>query len=144
MKALLAILSFFVIISPTYAEEFLEVKAAFKTYTEYLKTDDERCLDLYLPDVQVVCILTGKGEPSEVTLTPDFFFEVIRKGIAKKEGSSEVYKDIKVTAEGDRFRINCTIFRGKDGTSAPYVQEYVRAEKGLMISKVIFTIASNE
>ena len=142
MKKLICLLGLLLLAITLHAQSYPEVEAAFKTFGEYQRTDDERIIDLYAKDVSVTFIALNGAEPRKTFVPPKVFFEILKSELQKKKGGNDKYTDIKVTAIDSGFRVDCTLIHSKSGLPSPYIQEYVKTLEGFKISKMIVTIPS--
>ena len=112
------------------ADDAADVRKAFDTFVQYTKTDDERTLDLFTPDIAVTFYYDAGRGIHEMTLPTDKFREMVTQSLAKKEGNSDQYENIECNPDGDTVKLTCTLIAGKTGEHAPLNLVYVKDGSG--------------
>ena len=136
-KLLLSIVAVLCAVSVVRADDTAEAKAAFDTFVLYQRTDDERTPDLFAPDVSVTLILDTGKEARDVVLPPEKFRQMVTQEIAKKQGSKDVYEDVKCVQEGDTVKVTSTILYAGSGKRGPFLAIYGRDGAGRFKIKAV-------
>jgi len=130
MKSILAAFLLSLAVVPLRADDIADAKAAFKTLQEYEKTDDIRAPGLFATNC-VVTVLVTDGTNKRSLVIPDGKFRgMLSNSIARKEGNSDVYEDVKYSQEGSSVRLDCTVLIADSSKRAPLSLLYERDSDG--------------
>ena len=133
------------------ADDVAEAQKQFDLFRQYARTNDEKLLDLFAPDISVTLTFQpGMGPVQETVLPAAAFRDAVEQSLAKKDSSTSTYKDVVFKQEGDTVRLTCTRVDDKTGFTGPFLAIYGKDESGQIKMKAMkFTVpppnaASNE
>ena len=137
-KTLLSILAMVCCaVSPLQADDVADARKAFDFFVQYQKTDDEKMLDLFAPDISVTLTFDTGKETRDMVLPADTFREIVKGGLARKNGTKDAYEDVKCTQEGDTVKLTATLVDGKTGKKGPFVAVYAKDGSGNLTIKAM-------
>ena len=136
-KLLLSVLAAMCVVSVVRADDAADARKAFDLFVQYQKTDDEKMLDLFAPDISVTLTFDTGKETRDMALPADTFRELVQAGIAKKDGSTDTYEDIQCAPAGDTVKLTATLVDGKTGKRGPFVAVYAKDGSGKLKIKAM-------
>ena len=118
-------------LSAARADDVAEAQRQFDLFRQYARTNDEKLLDLFAADISVTfTVQADMGPALDTTLPAPTFRDTVEQSLARKEGNSNSYKDLKFEQEGDTVKLTCTRVDEKTGFTGPFVAVYGKDEAG--------------
>ena len=130
--------SVFCICAAVRADDVAEAQKQFDLFRQYAKTDDEKLLDLFAPDISVtITINSDKGPVHDTVLPAPAFQDLVRQNLDKKAGNQDTYKEVEFKQEGDTVRLTCTRVDEKTGFTGPFLVIYGKDAEGQLKIKAM-------
>ena len=114
------------------ADDVADAKVAFDTLQTYQKTDDLRALDLFATNCVIRFRTISALEDKTMFIQPAAFRDLLKAGIAKKEGSQEKYDDVKFSADGFAVKVTATVLHPGDIKPGEFMISYERDGDGAL------------
>jgi hypothetical protein len=134
MKSVVAALLVLLSLSAARGDDIADAIKAFASFVEYQKTDDIRALDLFSPSGTVVFRFTDGSATRTQALKGKQIQEWLRKKIAMKGGSKDVYEDVKFTQRGKYVWVTGNIRYEQSSKRGPFTMSYTRLWGDLKIN----------
>lgn len=124
------------------ADDVAEAQKQFDLFRQYARTNDEKLLDLFAPDISVTfTVRTEHGPVQDTVLPASTFRDTVQQSLARKEDNSNTYKDLEFKQEGDTVRLACTRVDEKTGFTGPFLAIYGKDASGQWKMKAMkFTV----
>ena len=120
------------------ADDVAEAQKQFDLFRQYSKTDDEKLLDLFAPDISVtITINSDKGPVHDTVLPASTFQDLVRQNLDKKAGNNGTYKEVEFKQEGDTVRMTCTRVDEKTGFTGPFLVIFGKDAAGQLKMKAM-------
>lgn len=118
--------------SISFADDLADAKAAFETLKSYQKSDDIRALDLFATNCLVTLTFIQGTNEHQVFVPPDAYREMLKKGIALKQGDNNSYEDVKCSRDGYMVKVTAMIHYADTGRRGPFMAIYGRDDDGIL------------
>ena len=120
------------------ADDVAEARKQFDLFQQYARTNDEKLLELFAPDITVTfTVQTEKGPAHDTTLPAATFRDSVERSLTRKEENKNTYKDVKIEQEGDTVRLTCTRVDEKVGFTGPFLAIYGKDAAGQLKIKAM-------
>ena len=131
MKTLFLAAVFCVLAAVARADDTAEAQKQFDLFRQYARTNDEKLLDLFAPDISVTLTFqAGMGAAQDTVLPAAAFRDAVEQSLTRKDTNTNTYKDVVFKQEGDTVRLTCTRVDDKSGFTGPFVAIYGKDESG--------------
>ena len=120
------------------ADDVAEAQKQFDLFRQYARTNDEKLLDLFAPDISVTLTFqAGMGPAQDTVLPAATFRDAVEQSLARKDTATSTYKDVAFKQEGDTVRLTCTRVDDKTGFTGQFLAIYGKDEAGQLKMKAM-------